>query len=358
MTTVAELTWPAGAHRWLDSEFPPADVAAAKAALKDAGADTWAGYAPVGWPARPWKGTDFHTVLAAGAGVIALAVGPLAPTGGSAWTLGRSMATDWLAFVNNAGLKGHVVAGIDVEAELVNRNEGFAADLAAEFLATLKESGEEGGIYSTWQLLAHVYGNWPHLLAYAWGTGNAAQNEGLSLPPGYPAGATDGKRSDQWAWNVDVAGINCDLSVSEWAPPADPAAETVAPADPPATSAGGSSTATTSSEPSTGTEATGPSAGEATEPSSADSSAPTFDGLPVVEQGTTVLGPAGLYQGSVSMAKGQQIDISGAGLVAVVDNLAAVVYRGAANCSIGGEGAFLILSTEAVKWSLVTQPGA
>lgn len=342
MTTISEITWPnSGSHRWLDSEFGPADVEAAKAALEAAGADAWVGYAPAGWPAHPWDKANFEAVLEAGAGAIALAVGPLAPTGGSAWALGAQLAENLYTFLKAQDLIGRVDPGLDVEAALLGRNEGFAEDMAGQFLATLAEHGLEGGIYGPWPLLAAVHVRFPGHLYFAWGTGNALPNESLDAPPGYPADATPGKRADQFAWNVDVAGINCDLSESQWAPVPNAGTPETAPTD--LGSGAGETAPASSSTPPTGTDPAAPK---------------TFDGLPVVAQGTTASGPGGFKVAAVTLAAGQQLDVKGSGYVAVIDDLAAVVYRGAADFGLGGEGDFLIVSQDAVEWAIVTQPGA
>lgn len=347
MTALSEVTWPSGAHRWLDSEFPPADAAAAKAALEAAGADTWAGYGPVGWPAHPWTAANFEAVLEADAAAIVLAVGPLAPTG-DAWSVGAQLADQWVAFVKHQGLMGRVMAGLDVEAALVGHDVGYAVDMAAEFLATLRQFGIDAGCYGPWDFQSELYRLHPNLPTYAWGTGNAAANEALDSPPGYPAEAVPGHRADQFAWDVDVAGINCDLSVSQFAP----ATGTAAPADSPAASAEGNSTATEPAAPATGT-AADPTPASSTP---ADSAPKTFDGLPVVEEGETTPGPGGLYLAGASITDREQINVNGPGSCAILDDLAAVVYRGPANVGLGGAGAHLIVTSQPCKWAVVTQP--
>lgn len=362
MTAIAEIKWPSGAHRWLDSEFPPADAAAAKAALDAAGADAWAGYGPVGWPAHPWTAANFEAVLEAGAAAIVLAVGPLAPIG-NAWDTGAQLADQWVAFVKHQGLMGRVMAGLDVEAALVGHNVGYAVDMAAEFLATLRQFGIDAGCYGPWDFQAELYALHPNLPTWAWGTGNAAANEALDSPPGYPAEAVPGHRADQFAWDVDVAGINCDLSVSQFAP----ATGTAAPADSPAASADGNSTATESAAPATGTAAdptpasstpadSTPASSTPASSSPASSEPKTFDGLPVVEEGETTPGPGGLYLAGASISDRQQIDVNGPGSCVILDELAAVVYRGKANVGLGGAGAYLIVTSQPCKWAVVTQP--
>ncbi len=231
MTTIQEITWPAGAHHWLDSEFGPADVAAAKGALAAAGADTWVGYAPVGWPARPWPTASFEAALEAGAHMVALAVGPLSPTG-DAFTLGETLARNWLAWAEGQGLRGKVLPGIDGEAQLFAKNGGFYSDMVAQFAAILEAAGELPGVYGPWPAIVAVHKQYPGGgLRWIWGTGNLAPELDLAAE-GIPEPVLS-NRADQFAWDVDVEGINCDLSVATFAPtvpaPAAPA-EPVAPA--------------------------------------------------------------------------------------------------------------------------------
>jgi len=323
LTAINEIRWPSGAYRWLDSEFPPPDAAAAESALKSAGATVWVGYGPAGWPAHPWAKEGFEAVLEGGGKAVALAVGPLAPTGGSAWTLGANLAHDLLNFLGNWGLLGKVAPGIDVEAQLAERNLGFAVDMAAEFLATMKAAGQSAVVYGPWGFQTELHSTHPGLLEWAWGTGNAAANEALGSPPGLPADAAPDHRADQFAWDVDVEGANCDLSVSQFEPEPSPAKAEPAPAEP------------------------APAEPAPAEPAPAEPAPATANGSGVTERAET-----GVFQSAVTVGDGETLELEpGAGVAAwIIDAATGGRYDGPLTISIGEAGAYLIFTTAATVW--------